>query len=46
MNKLLLLGGGLALASLAPPIYKTLPHQRFGYHIDCQSLLPSVQGDH
>jgi hypothetical protein len=34
MNKLLLLGGGLALASLAPPTYKTYHNQRFGYRID------------
>lgn len=34
MNKLLLLGGGLALASLAPPTYKTYHNARFGYSID------------
>ena len=34
MNKLLLLGGGLALASLAPPTYKTYHNARFGFRID------------
>ena len=34
MNKLLLLAGGLALASFAPPAYKTYHNQRFGYRID------------
>lgn len=34
MNKLLLLAGGLALASLAPPTYKTYHNARFGFRID------------
>jgi len=34
MNNLLLLSGGLALASLAPPAYKTYHNARFGYRID------------
>ena len=34
MNKLLLLGGGLVLASLAPPTYHTYHNARFGYRID------------
>jgi hypothetical protein len=34
MNNLLLLGGALVLASLAPPAYKTYHNQRFGYRID------------
>jgi hypothetical protein len=34
MNKLLLLVGGLTLASLAPPTYKTYHNARFGYRID------------
>jgi hypothetical protein len=34
MNKLLLLGGGLVLASLTPPAYKTYHNARFGYRID------------
>jgi hypothetical protein len=34
MNKLLLLGGALALVSLAPPTYKTYHNRRFGYRID------------
>lgn len=34
MHKLLLLGGVLALTSLAPPAYKTYHNQRFGYRID------------
>jgi len=34
MTKLLLLSGGLALASLAPPTYKTYHNTRFGYRID------------
>jgi hypothetical protein len=34
MNKLLLLSGGLALASLTPPAYKTYHNARFGYRID------------
>ena len=34
MNKLLLLAGGLMLASLATPTYKTYHNQRFGYRID------------
>ena len=34
MNKLLLLTGGLALASFAPPAYKTYHNQRFGYRLD------------
>jgi hypothetical protein len=32
--KLLLLGSALALASLAPPAYRTYHNQRFGYRID------------
>ena len=34
MNKVLLISGGLALASLAPPAYKTYHNARFGYRID------------
>ena len=34
MHKLLLLSGGLALASLVPPAYKTYHNARFGYRID------------
>jgi hypothetical protein len=34
MIKLLSLAGGLALASLAAPAYKTYHNQRFGYRID------------
>jgi hypothetical protein len=34
MNKLALLGGTLALASLTPPAYKTYHNARFGYRID------------
>ena len=34
MKMLLLLGGSLALTSLAPPAYKTYHNSRFGYRID------------
>jgi hypothetical protein len=34
MKMLVLLGGGLALASLAPPAYNTYHNARFGYRID------------
>lgn len=34
MNKLALLSGALALASLTPPAYKTYHNARFGYRID------------
>lgn len=34
MNKLVLLGGALVLASLTPPAYKTYHNARFGYRID------------
>ncbi|HET9503057.1 MAG TPA: hypothetical protein VFO93_05930 [Hymenobacter sp.] len=34
MTSALLLGGALALASLAPPAYRTYHNARFGYRID------------
>lgn len=34
MTRLLLFGGGLVLASLAPPVYKTYHNTRFGYRLD------------
>ena len=46
MNKLLLLGGGLALASLAPPTYKTYHNARFGFRIDYPAnLRPQPEPD-
>ena len=46
MNKLLLLGGWLALASLAPPTYKTYHNVRFGYRIDYPAdLRPQPESD-
>jgi len=46
MNKLLLLSGGLALVSLAPPTYKTYHNARFGYRIDYSAdLRPQPESD-
>lgn len=46
MNKLLLLGGGLTLASLAPPTYKTYHNARFGFRIDYPAdLRPQPEPD-
>lgn len=45
MSKLLL-GGALALASLAPPTYRTYHNQRFGYRIDYPAdLRPQPEAD-
>lgn len=46
MLKLLFVAGGLALASLAPPAYRTYHNQRFGYHIDYPAdLRPQPEAD-
>jgi len=46
MNTVLLLSGALALASLAPPAYKTYHNARFGYRIDYPAdLRPQPEPD-
>jgi hypothetical protein len=46
MLKLVLLTGGLGLASVAPPVYHTYHNQRFGYHIDYPAdLQPQPEAD-
>jgi len=46
MNNLLLISGAFALASLAPPTYKTYHNARFGYHIDYPAdLRPQPEPD-
>jgi hypothetical protein len=46
MTSALLLGGALALASLASPAYKTYHNTRFGYHIDYPAdLRPQPEAD-
>ena len=46
MNTVLLISGALALASLAPPAYKTYHNVRFGYRIDYPAdLRPQPEPD-